>query len=405
MIKKLLLLTALIFSLSPSSFAQVQCAIDVEILEGSSIEMCKNALVTVNASGGFVSYMWTGPNGGAAQSLLPTVSGQYIVFATDAVNCISSDTIQVIVNLPPVDNIISSAGDTLCGGGSSTLSLSNSYNLYSWTGGVTTPTLNITESGNYTVSVVDANDCVSTFSIDVDVVLFDIEVVGQNSCINTTTLQATGGSSYSWSNGETTNTIVVAPEDETVYSVTMTEGTCTGSASITITPSQATEFAWEDTIYLALGESVSVSGPAGFQTYEWSPGEQLHDSTVQVVVFNGTESQTVNLIATHPDGCIVQKTVVFIVVSLTVPNGFSPNGDHINDWFVIPELVDYTGKLIVWNRWGEVVFQSNNYQNNWGGTCETGSCFENGGDVTAGTYFYSLDVGGITKEGYITIVR
>lgn len=404
--KKTSLLTSLLLFASVSVNAQIQCAVDVQIVEGSSIEMCKSALVPINATNGFADYAWTGPIAGATQSITPTVSGQYIVFATDAVNCISSDTIQVIVHEPPVDNILSSAGNPICGGGTSTLSLSGSYGLYSWTGGVSTPTLDITTSGTYTVSVVDANDCVATFSTEIDVVEFEIDIIGQNNCINTVTLQANSGTSYNWSNGETTSTIVVSPEEETTYSVTISTGTCVGSASITIPgPSQTQEYSLEDTIYIASGETTSFSGPANFQAYVWSPGNQLHDSTVQVVVFNGTETQSITLTATHPDGCIIQETIVVVVVELTVPNGFSPNGDHVNDLFVIPELVNYQGKLIVWNRWGDIVFRSNDYQNNWGGTCDTGACFENGGDVTAGTYFYSLDVGGITKEGYITIVR
>lgn len=403
---KISLFTGLLLFAAESINAQIQCAVDVQIVEGASIEMCKSALVPINATNGFADYAWTGPITGATQSITPSVSGQYIVFATDAVNCISSDTIQVIVHEPPVDNIVSSGGNPICGGGTSTLSLSGSYGLYSWTGGVTTPTLDVTASGIYTVNVVDANDCVATFSTEIAVVEFEINIIGQNTCINTVTLQANNGTSYNWSNGESTSTIVVSPEVETTYSVTITNGTCVGSASITVpAPSQTQEYSLEDTIYIASGETTSFSGPANFQSYAWSPGNQLSDSTVQVAVFNGTETQSINLTATSSDGCVIQETIVIIVVDLTVPNGFSPNGDQINDYFVIPELVNYQGKLIVWNRWGDIVYQTNDYQNDWGGTCETGACFENGGDVTAGTFFYSLDVGGIAKEGYVTIVR
>lgn len=383
-----------------------QCTIDVEIVEGTTIEMCQNALVPVNATGGYVDYQWTGPISGSAQSLTPTTSGQYIVNATDAVNCVSSDTIQVIVHQPPVDAITSSAGDTLCGG-STTLSLSGTYSMYSWTGGTNTPTLDVSQSGTYQVSVVDGNDCVSTFSYKIEAVTFEVNIIGENSCINTTTLQASGGTSYQWSNGESTSTIVVSPEVETIYTVDVSAGGCSQTLSITVdAPTQQTEFSLPDTFYVEANQNLSISGPPGFAHYEWTPGDQILDSTMQLIVFNGTESQTITMTATHADGCVIQTTFLVIVVDITVPEGFSPNGDVFNDALVIPELKNYpNAKLVVWNRWGEIVFESENYQNDWRGTCETGSCFGSGHDLPEGTYFYLVDVGGIQKEGYITILR
>jgi gliding motility-associated-like protein len=394
-------------SFLPVGFGQIQCDIDVEIIEGDTIEMCSNALVPVNATSGYVDYAWTGSSTGAAQSFIPTASGQHIVFAEDAIGCISSDTIEVIVHSPPTDNIISSAGDTLCNVASSTLSLSGSYSLYSWTGGVTTPTLDVSTSGTYTVSVVDANDCVSTFSYDIEVFDFQVNVISQNSCNNTQTIQATGGSQYSWSTGETSNTIVVAPEETAFYDVTISEGSCVANLSITLDPigSDILDFSLPDTFYVEAGNQLTVYGPPGFDTFLWTPGNQLQDSTSSSATFVGTETQTITMTAVHPDGCVIQETFVVVVVDVTVPDGFSPNGDMINDFFVIPELTQYRGKIVIWNRWGDIVFESDDYQNDWSGTCETGFCFPNSGMLPDGTYFYHLDIGGIEKEGYITLIR
>ncbi len=399
--------TILLLGIVQFSQAQVQCDIDVEIIEGDSIEMCANAIVPLNATGGYVDYVWTGSTPGSTQQYFPTGSGQHIVFAEDAIGCISSDTIEVIVHAPPVDNVISSAGDTLCGGGTSTLSLSGSYSLYSWTGGVTTPTLQVSQSGSYSVSVVDGNDCVSTFTFDIGIVTGDVQVISQNSCLNTQALQATGGSQYLWSTGETSDVIVVSPESTTTYDVTITEGSCVMVESITIDPipSTTTNFTIQDTFYVEAGQNQTILGPSGFSTYEWSPGNQLQDSTTSSIVFNGTESQTITLTATHSDGCVFEETFTVIVVSLTVPDGFSPNGDLINDTFVIPELDGLVGELVVWNRWGDIVFEAKDYQNDWNGTCLSNFCFPNGGALTDGTYFYHLDVGGVQKEGYITLLR
>ncbi len=398
-----------LFTLGCASFsqAQVQCDIDVQIIEGDSIEMCANAIVPLNATNGYLDYVWTGSTPGSTQQYFPTGSGQHIVFAEDAIGCISSDTIEVIVHPAPVDNIISSAGDTLCGGGTSTLSLSGTYALYSWTGGVTTPSLQVNQSGTYSVSVVDGNDCVSTFTYDIGIVTGDVNIIGQNSCVNTIALQATGGSQYSWSTGETSDVIVVSPETTTTYDVTITEGSCVISESITIDPipSNTANFSIQDTFYVEAGANQIILGPDGFSTYVWSPGGQLQDSTTSSIIFNGTETQTITLTATHPDGCVLEATFTVIVVSLTIPDGFSPNGDLINDTFVIPELDELVGDLVVWNRWGDIVVESKDYQNDWNGTCLSNFCFPNGGALTDGTYFYHLNVGGVEKEGYITLLR
>ena len=79
-----------------------------------------------------------------------------------------------------------------------------------------------------------------------------------------------------------------------------------------------------------------------------------------------------------------------IDVVLVVPNLFTPNGDGINDQFVIRNLMQYQQReLTVLNRWGNQVFRSNNYNNDW-----------DGGSLGEGTYFYILRVRDSSGEGW-----
>jgi gliding motility-associated-like protein len=96
--------------------------------------------------------------------------------------------------------------------------------------------------------------------------------------------------------------------------------------------------------------------------------------------------------------------VLVIVVDLTIPTGFSPNSDLVNDQFVIPELALYDATLKVWNRWGELVYENEHYVNDWNGTCLSDTCLGSG-TVPDGTYFYMIDVHGVTFKGYITIKK
>jgi len=88
-----------------------------------------------------------------------------------------------------------------------------------------------------------------------------------------------------------------------------------------------------------------------------------------------------------------------------IPEGFSPNGDGINDFFVIKGIDGKTASLSVYNRWGNLVYSSRDYQNDWDGLANTGLLL--GSKLPDGTYFYVLDLhdGEKAKIGYITINR
>ncbi|MEZ4959771.1 MAG: gliding motility-associated C-terminal domain-containing protein [Saprospiraceae bacterium] len=99
-------------------------------------------------------------------------------------------------------------------------------------------------------------------------------------------------------------------------------------------------------------------------------------------------------------GC--QSTLVFVKVScdgLIVYNGFSPNGDGVNDFFKIDGIGAYPNhNIMVFNRWGNKVFQTKNYRNDWDG-------YWQGKRLPFGTYFYLIDLGDGSKwlSGYLQI--
>ncbi len=82
--------------------------------------------------------------------------------------------------------------------------------------------------------------------------------------------------------------------------------------------------------------------------------------------------------------------VIVSLVKFEIPNGFSPNGDGINDFFVISGVLDYENELIIISRQGTEVFRAKNYQNDWDGK------YSSGDDVPDDTYYYILYY---TKDG------
>lgn len=87
------------------------------------------------------------------------------------------------------------------------------------------------------------------------------------------------------------------------------------------------------------------------------------------------------------------------VLIFKIPNVFTPNGDGVNDYFEIESLdVFPENEIMIFNRWGNMVYQSRNYKNDWTAY-----------NLNEGTYYYVLrvQIGGkwTTFKGYITLIR
>lgn len=81
--------------------------------------------------------------------------------------------------------------------------------------------------------------------------------------------------------------------------------------------------------------------------------------------------------------------------------GFSPNGDGINDLLVFEGISNFSPvNLKVFNRYGAIVYQSGDYQNNWDGTLT-----DTGHPLPSGTYFYTLQYRSIRSSNYLVIER
>jgi gliding motility-associated-like protein len=90
---------------------------------------------------------------------------------------------------------------------------------------------------------------------------------------------------------------------------------------------------------------------------------------------------------------------------LFIPEGFSPNGDGMNDFFIIKGVDTYNVSFQVYNRWGNMVYEKKGYKNDWDGISNSGLLL--GTKLPDGTYFYVINFnnGEKAKVGYITINR
>jgi len=145
--------------------------------------ICPGSSVTLTASAG-TSYHWS--NGATTQSIAASTAGNYTVTVTNTGGCSgTSAPTDVIVNPPPVSAITASGPTTFCPSGAVTLTAS-SGSSYLWSTGATTPSINVTSTGNYTVTVTNANGCSAT-SAPTAVLVQDIippTVITQNITVN-----------------------------------------------------------------------------------------------------------------------------------------------------------------------------------------------------------------------------
>ncbi|NCD68748.1 T9SS type B sorting domain-containing protein [Mucilaginibacter agri] len=133
-----------------------------------------------------------------------------------------------------------------------------------------------------------------------------------------------------------------------------------------------------------------------------SIGETASLDYLVKAVKQGTISSTATVSAATPDPDLSNNTATntISIAGLTIPNVFTPNGDGVNDTFIIPGLGIYTAnELTVMNRWGSTVYQKKAYNNEW-----------NGEGLNEGTYFYLLKVQDANGKwdvykGYITLLR
>lgn len=398
------IITALLF-ISDS----LACAVDVAILEGNSITMCSGVADGLSATPGFTQYTWSGPVTGNGQTATANASGWIYVEATDNVGCISKDSILVTLH-PDLNPVISSSeGVNICSTiTGTTLSLNQAYDSYLWEDGSTSPTLFVTESGDYSVIVSDANGCIDSTSITINFVEFTLEAIGGSTVCSGSylMLQAGGGDVYAWSTNEFSPSIVVAPSTTTTYFVTIYKGACHETLSISVSVADLPPHDMPDTVYVMPGETQYVYGPANFDSYVWSPVENITSETASSTGYTGTSSGDVTLVATNNTiGCSMTHSVHFKLIEVTIPEGFSPNGDGINDFFVIPEIFDFRSvTLKVWNRWGDIVFESDHYRNEWDGTCQSAFCLGNG-TLPDGTYYYILTIEGRKFDSFLTLKK
>jgi gliding motility-associated-like protein len=315
------------------------------IITSTSCENTFDGAATITPIGGVppYTYVWA-PAGGNAATATNLQTGTYTVTVTDSTNCTLSKTITVpsqhVLMLNPVI-----APNTSCTPNGSILLVPSGGNppyIYLWNSDQTIDSITNLSPGKYFVTVSDANGCAKYDS-------------------------------------------VIVPGKEVP------------EAAVTATPS---------TISLNQSSQLHASGGVSFT---WLPATGLSCTACPDPIVFPTQETSYCVIAADSNSCLDTACVTIKVEALCddiiVPTAFSPNNDGKNDVFKIQGLDNCFSQfeLMLFDRWGEKVFESNAISNSWNGMFK-------GRLLDAGVFVYTINASLIdgtklSKKGNISLIR
>ncbi|HEV3324446.1 MAG TPA: gliding motility-associated C-terminal domain-containing protein [Puia sp.] len=384
-----------------ASNAQATTTVTITDIAGPRLAAITTPATCLNNDGGIVAsniggngpfqYSLDGVNyqPGGTFTALPT--GAQLIYIEDANGCTASQPVAVPLN----NNLAVNAGpDTkICAGNSVTFPAQSNGLSFSWspaTGlsnpSILDPVASPQSTTQYTLTASTAV-CSSTASVTVVVDTLPVANAGKDTAVcagSSVRLQGSGGQ-CSWSprtwldNPASSTPTVVAPAQTITYQLTVTDANGCSSlhpAKVTVTVTPPPElFAGNDTSVLA-GQPVPLNAVdvnnSGFNSYTWSPASGLSNAFVQNPIAYPAGSMVYTVVASTADGCTATAGIsikVYEVSDIFVPSGFTPNGDGHNDLLkAIPIGIRDFKYFVVYNRWGQRVFQTADPAIGWDGT-------------------------------------
>lgn len=356
-----------------------------------------NASILATASGGNppYTYLWT-PTNQTTATATGLCAGTYTILSTDANGCTSQTTITV--TQPSAITATASSVSANCNqaNGSATASPNGGTPGYSYQwapNGGTNATATGLSAGTYTVTITDANGCTTTTTVTVNnssgvtaTVASQNNLLCNSLCTGTATANATGGTvpyTYNWSSGNQ-STATATGLCAGMYTVLITDNNgCTSTSTVTITQPAAvginTSVApctnQQDN---AAAIAIANGGTPGY-TYMWNTIPPQNSDTASALT-----PGSYAVIVTDANGCTATGQAIIDECpndSISVPNVFTPNGDGINDFFIIHTEGYNKMEVNIFNRWGDLLYTYDAITGKWDGTYKGKTCSD-------GTYFF-----------------
>lgn len=350
---------------------------------GENQTICLGESVALSASGG-VAYSWspasslTGANT-ASPTASPEISTQYTVEITSPNGCLYTASMVVDV-LEGIPDAVTSDNAAICDGGSVMIYAAGG-DEYIWDPipgldayDVPNPIANPTANTWYFVSVI--NIC----GVSRDSVLVNIGTVNPSVELPDTvcpgepiSLHASGGAYYQWQPQSYLNDAGIAsptasPPHSLNYTVTITdEFGCAGIETVTVPVFLPPYVKASRDRVIDYYTWVSISAESN-GTVSWESDLPLSCTDCPSPTVQGVENGVVYVTSIDDNGCTATDSLLIQVIgTLYVPNAITPNGDGINDIFKAVGTEIESFHLQIFDRWGELIFESFDIDEGWNG--------------------------------------
>jgi gliding motility-associated-like protein len=374
---------------------------------GPDTTICHTDSYVLNP-GLFLNPVWQ--DGTVANTYPVYETGTYSVTVTALTYaCTGSDTVFVRVG----QAVQLGADTSFCQGDTITLSSSNDFDYFEWTKDndaeilSTSNSLLVSEEGNYTISVginnINCNSSDEIFVDEIPVATADLED-GSICSGETMTLHVDPDSTYNyyWNGEEGDHELVVSETGTYRIKVGNKCGYAYDTANITVYPLPEVDLGEDQFLFDENGEIILNAGE-GFTSYTWQDGSSQSTYTI---TYETALQNSEYFVEVFDGNCYATDSIIVETGVPEIPNLLSPNGDGYNDvfkptskWGAIKEHT-----IVIFNRWGERVWQSTDFPSGWNG--ENGF----GRKVSNGTYYWVLEANygrGIKRiyKGSLTVLN
>ena len=302
-------------------------------ITSSANTICPGQTASLCAPTGYYTYQWS--NGGTTRCIDVSVAGTYTVTLSNPTrNSGTSGPIDItstgntcsktIAAYPLPSCAVTGSNGFICPGQSVSICGTQGFSSYQWSTGATTSCINTNSPGTYSVVATNSTGCTVTANMVIAAnTVASSTITGTNGtlCAGQTAMLCapSGNSSYSWSNGSTSQCISVNSAGNYAVSVTNGNG-CTSSSTQALTLSQIPALAISGSNgSICQGQSATICATPGLANYLWSNG-----STSQCITVTSAGTYTVT--ATNTSGCSATASQTLTTTSLTTSTITGSNG-------------------------------------------------------------------------------
>ncbi len=369
------------YSNGDTSYYYVEVLSNNSINFGNDTNLCVGQSLLLEAAISNSTYLWQ--DNSTDYKYEVSQPGTYWVHVTNGCGAFT-DTINVTYNIIPVYL----GNDTsICFGSIVVLDPGISNATYLWNTTNTNQQQQVNPSwgyiNTYWVQVKDSNGCgIDTINISV-VPYYAGNLLGKDTFLCETQhieLKANDllVDTYLWSTGSTDSVIIVTTSGQYWLKTINKCYTYYDTVNVSLIPKPIYQL--NNEINLCEGDTISLSVNSSQNIATWW-------NNFYLPIFKVHNEGTYH-VKIHSQGCYYVDSINVIIInceiSITVPNVFTPNQDGVNDFFMvtIENVNDYN--INIFNRWGQLVFESNDITNNWEGIFKEKDC-------SNGTYFYIIN--------------